>query len=332
MSKLLTLHEFADRLLLYIRRRRTMLTFDELTRHFNSDRDSINAALALLATWDYRLVVRSSKGVKFVDAPDYLTSTEITYGLKTKSFGQRCYSYRTVKSTNDIAAQLAESGAAEGTLVTAEEQTRGRGRLGRVWYSAPGTGIYATLILRPKFSPDRAPGLSVMTSLALARTLGRYFAAGEVQLKWPNDILVHGRKVSGILTELVAERNKISYVLVGVGINVNHGAGHFPTELKQTATSLRRALKHKVKRVPLLQSFLVNLEKEYETYKKSNLTKSLSLLKRYSSLTGRRIEVSNGDGSIQGTAIEFDASGALILERRGQRLRIAAGEVTVKKT
>ncbi|HVP07813.1 MAG TPA: biotin--[acetyl-CoA-carboxylase] ligase, partial [Candidatus Acidoferrum sp.] len=168
------------------------------------------------------------------------------------------------------------------------------------------------------------------TALALTETLLPY-CPGEVRIKWPNDVLLAGRKVAGILTELSAEGNHINHIIVGVGINANQKAGDFPPELKDSATSLRRMLKRKVNRAELLRAFLYRLEREYLTYNKSGLKSAHARLKRYSALIGERITLHSGPHLLEGRAVDIDPNGALILETHGHRLTISAGEVTVAK-
>ena len=304
--------------------------WEKLASKLQVERSEIDAALALAADWEYKLRVNRTKGVKFVAAPDLLTSTEILHGLKTRRLGRIVHAYRSVKSTNDLAARLAEDGAPEGVIVTAEEQTKGRGRLGRNWYSPPKTGIYLSIILRPTFPPEDAPGLSVMTAVALADTLIKW-RPGLVQIKWPNDIWINGRKTAGILTELSAERNGIHHVIVGVGINVNHRAGDFPEDLRATATSLRRELRRKVDRVALLRLFLANFEKEYTAYLKYRLRKSLARVREYSALLGRAVTLQSGQLRRTGVVKDIDRNGALILQTVTGLETITAGEVTVVK-
>lgn len=320
-----------DRLISHLRKKPgEYFAWEKLTSKLQVERSEVDDALALAADWEYKLRVNRTKGVKFVAAPDLLTSTEILHGLKTHRLGRTVHAYRSVKSTNDLAARLAEDGAPEGVIVTAEEQTKGRGRLGRNWYSPPKTGIYLSIILRPSFPPEDAPGLSVMTAVALADTLVKW-RPGLVQIKWPNDIWINGRKTAGILTELSAERNGIHHVIVGVGVNVNHQAGDFPEDLRATATSLRRELRRKVDRVALLQLFLVNFEKEYTAYLKYRLKKSLARVRKYSALFGREVTIQSGQSRRTGIVKDIDRNGALILQTATGLETITAGEVTVVK-
>lgn len=331
--KQLSREQLADRLLIIIRERTDwpfQLTW--LVQETMSDPRRILTALELLMSWGYHLRM-ASDSVSFLAPADSLTATEIGYQLKTKLIGRQILSYHSVGSTNDMATRMAESGSAEGLLVTAEEQTRGRGRLGRHWHSPPGNGIYLSILLRPSFKPEMAPGVSIMTGLALADALAGYFG-DRVQIKWPNDLLISGKKVAGILTELSAEQNRINHLIVGVGINVNQRAGDFPQNIRPTATSIRRALRKTGRftdRIRLLQQFLVNFEREYQLYVNHQLKKSLSRLGRYSSLTGRKVEILSGKNRLIGTAKGIDATGALLLESDGKTSAVSSGEITIAK-
>jgi BirA family biotin operon repressor/biotin-[acetyl-CoA-carboxylase] ligase len=291
--------------------------------------EEITAAAATLAGWDYRLK-RRKQSLAFVGAPDLLTDLEISYNLETKQIGRSLSCYRTVQSTNDVLTQMAEAGAPHGTVVTSEEQTKGRGRLGRTWHSPPGTGIYISILLRPPFPPEKAPAISIMTALALADAI-RVYLPDDVRIKWPNDVWIGGKKVAGILTELSAEKGKIDYIVVGIGINVNHGVGNFPEALRPIATSVRRALKRKVSRVELLRNFLRNFELEYDRYLKHGLKKSHARVREYSALIGLPIAVRTGNHEVAGLAVDIDVEGRLIIESDGRRVPVTAGEVTVVK-
>ena len=152
-----------------------------------------------------------------------------------------------------------------------------------------------------------------------------------MRIKWPNDILIGNKKVAGILTELSADRGKIDYVIIGVGINVNHKADDFPSELRPIATSIRTANRRKASRVGLLSQFLRNIEKEYGRYKKNQLASSRKRIRDYSSLIGRNVMLRFGNKTVEGKAVDIDATGALIIEKDGERRPVTSGEVTVVK-
>ena len=329
MSNYTQLEKLADRLLLVLRKQPDKPhTPAELSRKLKTSYEEIIAAVLRLEEWGYQISTTKKGAMSFRSAPDLLTETEIALGLKTKLIGRHIFAFGKVTSTNEIALQLAEAGVYDGTVVTAEEQTHGRGRLGRSWYSPHATGIYVSIILRPKIRPEQAPGISLITALALADILAEH-CPGEVKVKWPNDVLIAGRKVAGILTELSADGSEIGKLIVGVGINVNQKAGDFPAEIRRLATSVRRASGKKAHRVSMLQKFLVRFEKEYLKYTKYGLEKSRSRLKGYSSLLGNEVILVSGEETISGRAIDIDGQGRLIIKTRLGTVPANSGEVTV---
>ena len=324
------LEQLADRILLWVRSQpKRKVEIKDLSKKFKAEPPHVKAALRILNEWGYRFFQDKNK-ISFVSAPDILSTTEISHNLKTKFAGKVINSFNMVKSTNDIARQLAEKEAAEGTIITAEKQTLGKGRLGRSWYSPEKMGIYVSIILRPKFTPDKAPGLSIMSALAVAETLNEY-APKKIQIKWPNDVLINNRKVSGVLTELSAEKNKINYVIVGIGINVKQSENDFPSNLRATATSLQRETGKEISRVELLKLLLVNFEKEYLRYKRDQLAKSLPRIRKLSSLLNREVSLQWNGAAVSGTAVDIDQRGSLIIESNGDRMTVSSGEVTVVK-
>ena len=325
------LDNLTDKLIGHLRKKPGQyVAWAKLGSKFKLEQSTLEQAATLADQWEYKLRRNRKRGIKFVAAPDLLTSTEILWSLKTRRLGRTVHACGCVKSTNDLAAKLAEEGAPEGVIVTAEEQTRGRGRQGRRWYSPPKTGIYLSIILRPSFPPEDAPGLSVMTAVALADAISKW-KPGLVQIKWPNDVWINGRKTAGILTELFAERNGIHHVIVGVGINVNQQAGDFPEDLRATATSLHRELRRRVDRLELLRLFLVNFEKEYTTYLKYRLKKSLTRVRKYSALLGHEVTIQYGQSRRTGQVKAINETGALILQTADGPETVTAGEVTVVK-
>ncbi len=304
--------------------------WEELARELKTERPDIEQAARVALSWEYELEIHPLAGLAFVAAPDALIETEISHDLNTEMLGRKLACYKSVKSTNDIASRLAASGAPDGTIVTAEQQTAGRGRLGRNWHSPPRTGIYLSVVLRPDIPPENAPGLSVATAVALADTFAAY-SPGRVQIKWPNDVFINSRKAAGILCELTAERRRVNYLVVGVGINVNHQKDDFPPDLRDMATSLCRELGDAVNRVELLKSFLRHLEREYGDYCQSGLAAAHDKVHRYSFLLGREVTVESGRCRITGQAMEIDARGCLVLATSDGPAVITAGDVTVVK-
>ncbi|SYZ72046.1 conserved hypothetical protein [Candidatus Zixiibacteriota bacterium] len=290
-------------------------------------RDQVVSSIALLRSWGYIIKANHKREYRFIAAPDSLIATEISHRLKTKFIGKRILAYQAVQSTNTIASQLAAARAPEGTLVTAEHQTRGRGRLGRNWYSPEKVGLYASVILYPKIHPTAAPGISLMTAVALADTIASYDDI-EVKIKWPNDVLVSGLKVAGILTELSAELDMVEYVVVGLGVNINQTREDFPASLKAIATSVRIGTKEKIRRVEFLQRFLVNFEKEYLTFKKSGMKETRRKILKYSYLFNKEIRLKLGRKTFSGIVIDIDETGRLVLDTKDGIMAFNAGEVT----
>ncbi|MGH8015941.1 MAG: biotin--[acetyl-CoA-carboxylase] ligase [Candidatus Zixiibacteriota bacterium] len=325
-----SLEQLADKIILFVRSNpKKKIELKALAGRFKAESSDITSALRISANWGYQFFQEKSR-ISYVSAPDILSATEIGFGLKSKFIGRVVHSFNIVKSTNDIANELAEKGAVEGTIVTAEKQTLGKGRLGRSWHSPEKMGIYVSIVLRPKFPPEKAPGLSIMSALAVAETVVER-GVKKVQIKWPNDVLINGRKVAGVLTELSAEKNKINHVIVGIGINVKQTESDFPANIRNNATSVERESKKELKRVELLKMLLQVFEKEYQQYRKNQLLKSLPRIRKLSSILNQEITLSWPGNTLNGTAVDIDASGALIVESNGNRTTVSSGEVTVVK-
>ncbi|MCI0405239.1 MAG: biotin--[acetyl-CoA-carboxylase] ligase [candidate division Zixibacteria bacterium] len=225
--------------------------------------------IELLGGWGYK--VKESDGqLNLVEVGDFVNDFVIRHYLSTKILGHKIHSYQSVGSTNSTAWKLAEEGVPEGTLVVADRQTAGRGRLGRSWHSPPRVGLWFSLVLRPEVAPSQAPGISLLTALALSQTIGSRCGM-EAKIKWPNDCQIAGKKVAGILTELSSELDRVNFVIVGVGLNVNQTKSDFPTSLKRKATSLSIETKQKWQRAEILALFLKEFEHFYLPFKKSGV-------------------------------------------------------------
>jgi len=300
----------------------------KLAERFATRPRFINQALRGLVVWGYKFDFDSTSKVRFVSAPDSIFPHEIEYYLKTKFIGRNIISHFSVPSTNTLAFDLAEDGAPEGTLVIAEKQTSGRGRLGRSWHSAPKKGLWTSLILRPPLPPAELPGLSIVTAAALAETIISRLKL-EAKVKWPNDCLIDGCKVAGILTEISAELDKANFVIVGTGINVNHTIRDFPPALRHDATSLKAEIGEHVDRVPFLADFLLEFEKMYLQFKRRGLKPLLPKIRKRSSLLGRQVRLKRGNKTILAKAVGIGIDGALLVRRRKETLRVTAGDVTI---
>jgi BirA family biotin operon repressor/biotin-[acetyl-CoA-carboxylase] ligase len=259
-----------------------------------------------------------------------LTSSEIRYGLDTSIFGKRdIIHYRETDSTNTRARDFAEKKYPEGTLVIAESQTAGRGRMGRSWHSPAGMGICMSIILRPQLSPGDAPLITLMTAVAVAETLISLLQL-HVRIKWPNDILVSDKKIAGILTEMSAAKNAIEYVIMGLGMNVNTPFEILPDDISTIATSVLIETGKTFERAEIVRTFLKLFEHYYQVLLRSGSEQILPRWKKYSGIIGQRIKVDAISNTFVGKVIDIDRSGALLLEdEKGNVQSIIAGDVSI---
>jgi BirA family biotin operon repressor/biotin-[acetyl-CoA-carboxylase] ligase len=310
------------------RKRRTFLSTKEISEKLQVHPYVVYQAIKELRRWDFEILSEKGKGYRLLKSPDRILAVEVKKKLKTKILGREVLSYRSLGSTNQLGFRLAEAGIKEGTLIVADEQTQGRGRMGRSWHSPPGLGLWTSIILRPNIPPFKAPGLSICAGLALAQTI-RKLTGLDSRIKWPNDCLINGLKVGGILLELSAELDRTNFVIAGVGVNVNHLSKDFPKKLSGRATSIRIEWGEEISRVKLLTSFLQRFESVYLDFKKKGLSPQRQLIKRFSSLLGKKVAVRFGRERIEGLAQDIDDSGSLvIMTPKGERV-VRAGEVTV---
>ena len=255
---------------------------------------------------DGYVIEASPRGYRLVSSPDLLLPCEFP------DLEQRIYYFPQIGSTMDAARELAKKGAGEGIIVIAEVQTRGRGRLSREWLSPEG-GIYFTIILRPKISPAYAPRVNLMAATAVAATIKKLFGL-RAELKWPNDVLIAGKKVCGILAEMDAEMDVVNCVNVGIGINANTSIPQF----ERTVTSLRDVLGRVISRKELLTALLVEIERRLPSLMKADL---LEEWKKLSATLNRDVRISSLGEEVIGQAIDIDATGALILKSKDGSLR-----------
>ena len=279
----------------------------------------------------YEIISRERCGYKLKDAPDLLLPSEIQIGLDTEIIGKEMHYYPSVDSTNRVAKALAYHGAADGTIVVAEEQENGKGRLERKYYSPRGKGIWFSIILRPKFLPHDAPKCTLMAAVAVAEAMNRFNLKAEI--KWPNDILFDGRKLVGILTEITGEMGKITYIVIGVGINVDIKRDEFPEELKNIAASLSEMGGVELSRVEFFRAVLEEFDKLYRKVKASGFEDEFNLWKKYNVTLGKNVRViSAGDGGeiFTGKAVDLNADGALIVETAQGLRTVYAGDVSIR--
>jgi len=303
---------------------------EEICRLLNVTRTAVWKHIQSLRENGYEIEARSRAGYLLTGVPDRLFPEEIGQGLSTRFLGRNILYCDSVPSTNNLAKELAAQGAADGTIVVAEEQTSGKGRLGRQWSSVKYKGLFFTVILYPPLIPSEANVLTLMTAVAMAEAI-RNETGVAAGIKWPNDLLVDGKKICGILVELSAEMERINYIVVGVGVNVNQEESDFPEEVRLNATSLKAHTGAGISRVKLLQSFLKEFEKWYDISLAQGFAPALSRWKEMSVSLNCPVRISNPKSSWDGWAEDIDNDGALLVRLPGGELKRAiSGEVSLR--
>lgn len=253
------------------------------------------------------------KGYRIVKTTENVSADEIRLGLKTEFLGQFIHYEESVPSTQKIAHRLAYDDAPEGTVVIAEEQVGGRGRMDRVWHSPKYTGIWMSMILRPKIPLPKAPQLTLLTAVAVVQAIEELTPLSP-QIKWPNDILVNGKKVTGILTELQAEADRIISIIIGIGINVNQKLEDYPEDLQSIATSLSIESGQQINRAALTRSVFHHLENLYKIYLEKGFFPIKLLWESYAISIGKTITARTLSGNIHGKALGITDDGVLKIE------------------
>jgi len=318
-----------DKLLSYLKERKgDWVSGEALSNKIAVSRSAVWKHICKLREEGYVIESSSKKGYLFRKASDLLLPNKIREGLDTKVFGKRDIVYFTeTDSTNTRAKDLAAKGAPEGTLVISEKQNKGKGRKGRSWFSPSQEGIYASLILRPSISPSEAQKTTLLTAVVVAEAL-RTLTGLSVIIKWPNDILINGKKIAGILTEMSTEMDSIDHIVVGLGLNVN--TPDFPDDIRETATSIFIETGKHFPRVRFIQEYLKWYEEYYEIFKRTGFEPVIKRWKELTNMIGQRITVEMVSKKYFGEVQDIDKDGVLILkDNRGRSHRIFSGDVTL---
>ncbi|HEX8907929.1 MAG TPA: biotin--[acetyl-CoA-carboxylase] ligase [Anaeromyxobacteraceae bacterium] len=273
----------------------------------------------------YRIEAAPARGYRLVEIPDRLGELELRPLLNTHDLGQALHWYEEVGSTNDVAKELAEEGALHGEVVVAERQTAGRGRRGRSWSSPPRRNLYLSVILRPELPPARAPEVTLLASVAVCQAVRQAGVAAAI--KWPNDVLVSGRKLAGVLTEMAAEVERVQWLVVGIGVNVNADRDDFPEELRELATSLRLERGQPVPRVLFAAALLTALEEWLDRHADEGFAPVRAAWREMSDTLGREVRVRSGGADLVGVAEDVDESGALLVRTAQGLERVVSGDV-----
>lgn len=303
---------------------------EELCGHAGITRSAIWKHIEKLRAEGYDIEASPHLGYRLASIPDSLIPDEIKWRLKAKVMGRNIISYKKVDSTNDVAYELAEKGMKEGLVVLADEQSAGKGRHGRRWLSPAKGGIYMSYILRPKIIPNEIPKITLVSAVAVAKAIRELFGL-EAMIKWPNDILINGRKVCGILTEMKAEQDSVDFVVVGIGVNVNTKASHLP----KSASSLKEELNHagraeNLSRIELARRILEKIEEDYFILQKKGFKPIIEEWKRLTAMLGARVRVILPNREFGGHVHNVDPDGCLIVRLdSGVLEKVSSGDIVM---
>jgi BirA family transcriptional regulator, biotin operon repressor / biotin---[acetyl-CoA-carboxylase] ligase len=304
----------------------------ELSQQLGITRAAIWARIEELRSLGYDIAASPHQGYQLLSVPDVLHADDLlSLVQRNEIIGRDIRVFEETSSTNDVAEKLARDGVKEGVVVFAESQTRGRGRLGRKWISPPRKGLWFSVLLRPDLRPQAATQLTVVAATALLRAL-REQTGLVPEIKWPNDILIRGRKVAGVLTELSAELDHVKHLILGIGVDVNLTASEFPADLRKVATSLKIEAGRHIQRSSLAAAILRELDRDYECIRTHRFQEIADEWEQHCATLGRRVSIQIGERILQGHAEALDEDGALLLRTQHGRLeRIIGGDVTLQK-
>lgn len=318
-----------EEILRLLRRADGYISGQELCNRFGVSRTAVWKAINQLKEAGYEIEAQQNKGYRLMAAPDLMTEAEIKSLMHTEWVAKEVLYFDTIDSTNTKAQELAEKGYPSGTLVVADKQESGKGRRGRSWVSPSGTGIFMTLMIKPDINPNNASMLTLVAALAVAKAITSV-TGEEALIKWPNDIVVNGKKVCGILTEMNAQFDYINNIVVGVGINVHNES--FPEEISQMASSLMiEAGGKRFHRAQIIAETMLYFEQYYDTFLK---TQDLSaLVREYDELLVNRnksVRVLDPKEPFDGKAMGITPKGELIVDTWESRKLVSSGEVSVR--
>lgn len=310
----------------------SVISAADLATRLGVGRSTIVAHIADLRRHGFEIPTSPHGGYRLAGTPEYLNADDIISRLgKPRVVGRDIRVFKETTSTNDVIEKLARDGVAEGVVAFAESQTLGRGRLGRRWFSPAGKGLWFSVLLRPKLTPQQTTQITVSASVALARAVETVTGLSP-KIKWPNDLLIHGRKVAGVLIELAAEQDIVRHVVLGIGIDVNVEPHHFPSDLKRTATSLRIETGHAIDRAELAARILRELDEVYARITRREFETVAEEWETRCSTVGKLVVVTTGDRRVCGRAEALNSEGALLLRtEHGHLESITGGDVLVEK-
>jgi BirA family biotin operon repressor/biotin-[acetyl-CoA-carboxylase] ligase len=302
-----------------------------LCRELGVSRTAVWKHIRGLREGGYDIEARANLGYRLREVPDIPFPGEVSSGLATAVMGTRIEYFAELSSTNGEAKRLAREGAPEGTVVVAESQSGGKGRMGRYWFSPRGKGLWFSTVLRPPVNPVETPQVTMVVAVAIATAVRKHTGV-PAGIKWPNDILVQGKKVCGILVELNAEMDRVNFLVAGIGLNVNIDRKDFPLDVADIATSLKLEAGRYIPRVPLLRALLESIDKWYRCWLSDGFALVLEKWRELCVTLDCPVTVHTMQGSYDGHAIDVDEKGMLLVRARdGSVQRLVAGEVSLRK-
>lgn len=303
----------------------------DLARMLGVTPDTLGRHVEALRALGYEIEASPHLGYRLRRAPDALHPDDLLSRLGTTHvIGREIRVFQETTSTNDLAELLARGSAKEGAVVFAEAQTRGRGRHGRTWVSPAGKGLWLSVLLRPKLRMESVTQLTIAAAVALSRAI-RNQTELRPDIKWPNDLLLSGKKVAGILTELSAEPGAIKHVVIGIGVNVNMASSDLPPDLQSVATSLKIECGHDLDRAALAAAILREFDNDYARVNSGHFEALADEWESQCSTLGHAVSIHVGQRRFRGRAESLDSSGALLLRTsHGHLERISAGDVTME--
>lgn len=302
------------------------LSGEQLSKELNCSRTAVWKHIQSLRKEGFEFEAVPKLGYRLLQVPERIDQASLLARLQTRTLGRTIKLYDEVDSTQNIAHELVRNGAGEGTLVIAEQQTKGRGRMGRNWLSPKGKGIWMSVVLKPEIPLPFTPQLTLLVAVALCRTIRKL--TPEVGIKWPNDLLVRGKKISGILLESSAEDERLNYVIVGVGISANLKEEDYPDDLREKATSLLIETGEPIDRAALVCDFLLQLEDLYELYSDQGFAPIRLLWEALTVTLQRKVTIQTAQGLEEGTAVAIDDMGALLVTKPdGRTVTYFSGDV-----
>src|SRR6056297_2071928 len=317
-----------DKILKILKENKSFISGEKISNILDVSRTAVWKNINSLKEEGYIINSVSRKGYKLISSPDILSYEEIEPYLNTDFIGRNILYFDTIDSTNKKAKDISDS-SSEGTVVISEEQTAGRGRLGRNWSSPKGASLLISILIKPEIDPSKVSNITLVGAVALVKTLENFDIKG--QIKWPNDIIINDKKIAGILTELSAEINQVNYVVMGIGVNLYTNKEELPEDIRHKAGSIFSETGKKINRKELTGKFLNYFEKYYNFFLGNNYKEIVKISKEKSILIGKEVRIISREDTYEAKVLDVTDQGHLLIEKKdGGIEEIYSGEVSVR--